>query len=67
MDVMFSLICFFKGKITLCCQSQCLSVRTCTSVFPSSVEITLERGYTISTWPIPFKFSLDFDIGVMHV
>ena len=37
----------------------------CTSL--SSVEITFERGYTISTRLNVFKFSLDIDIGVMHV
>ena len=37
----------------------------CTSL--SSVEITLERGYTISTRLNVLKFDLDIDIGVMHV
>ena len=36
-------------------------------VCPSSVEITLERGFTISNWPIVVKFGLNIDIGVMHV
>ena len=29
------------------------------SVRPSSVEITFERGYTISTGTIPFKFGIN--------
>ena len=33
----------------------------------SSVEITLERGYTIATRLNVFKIGLDIDIGVMHV
>ena len=44
--------------------SLAISVRL--SVRPSSVEITLERGYTISTRPIIFNFGLNIDIGVMH-
>ena len=42
----------------------------CLPARPSSVEITLERGYTIIiiiTRPIPFKLSLDMDIGCMYV
>ena len=39
------------------------TIRTC----PSSVEITLERGYTISTMLNVLKFGLNITIGVMHV
>ena len=35
--------------------------------FLSSVEITLERNYTISTRLNVFKFSLEIDTRVMHV
>ena len=34
------------------------------SVRPSTVGTTLERGYTISTWLILFKFGLNIDIGL---
>ena len=34
---------------------------------PSSVEITLEHGYTISTMLNVLKFGLNINIGVMHV
>ena len=50
-----------QKKTTLCCHSRCLSIRL------SSVEITLERCYIISTRRISFKLSLNIDIGVMHV
>ena len=37
-------------------------------VCPSVVaEITLKRGFNISTRPIVFKFGLNIDIGTMHV
>ena len=39
------------------------TIRTC----PSSVEITLERGYTISTMLNVLKFGQNINIGVMHV
>ena len=51
---------FFVTKNTLCCHSRCLSDR------PSSIEINLKRGNTISTKPIAFKLGLNSDIGVMH-
>ena len=37
------------------------------SVCPSSLEITLERGYSISTMPIVFNFGLNIDIEIMNV
>ena len=39
------------------------TIRTC----PSSVEITLERVYTISTMLNVLKFGQNINIGVMHV
>ena len=39
------------------------TIRTC----PSSVEISLERGYMISTMLNVLKFGLNIKIGVMHV
>ena len=43
----------------------CPSVRP--SVCPSSVEISLERGCTITNRPIDLKFGLSIWGGVMHV
>ena len=37
------------------------------SVRPSSVEISLERGCTITNRPIDLKFGLSIGGGVMHV
>ena len=37
------------------------------SVRPSSVEISLERGCTITNRPINLKFGLSIGGGVMHV
>ena len=45
--------------------SLAMSVRL--SVRPSSVEISLERGCTITNRPIDLKFSLSIGGGVMHV
>ena len=39
----------------------------CPSVRPSSVEIYLERGCTITNRPIDLKFGLSIGGGVMHV
>ena len=56
---------FFLKKTTLCCHSRCLSVRP--SVHPSSVEISLERGCTITNMPIDLKFGPIIGGRVMHV
>ena len=47
------------------CPSVRLSVRL--SVCPSSVEISLERGCTITNRPIDLKFGLSVGDRVMHV
>ena len=39
----------------------------CPSVRPSSVEISLERGCTITNKPIGLKFDTNIGGGVMHV
>ena len=44
---------FVTEKTTLCRYSRCLSVR------PSSVEITLERGFDRSAEPIDLKIGLN--------
>ena len=61
------LVFFFRygKKTTLCRHSRCLSISL--SVRPSSVEISLERGCTITNMPIGFKFGLDMGGRVMHV
>ena len=64
---------FVTKKTTLCRHSRCLSVRpsvrlsVCPSVCPSSVEISLERGCTITNRPIDLKFGLSIGDRVMHV
>ena len=55
----------YGKKTTLCRHSRCLSVRL--SVCPSSVEISLERGCSITNMPIDLKFGLSIGGGVMHV
>ena len=47
------------------CPSVCLSV--CLSVRPSSVEISLERGCSITNMPIDLKFGPIIGSRVMHV
>ena len=47
------------------CPSVCPSVRL--SVCPSSVEISLERGCSITNMPIDLKFGPIIGGGVMHV
>ena len=49
--------------------SLAMSVRpsVCLSVRPSSVEISLERGCSITNRPIDLKFGLSIGGGVMHV
>ena len=49
--------------------SVCPSVRlsVCPSVCPSSVEISLERGCTITNRPIDLKFGLSIGGREMHV
>ena len=59
--VVFSL----QKKTTLCRHSRCLSVRL--SVCPSSVEISLERGSSITSMPIDLKFGPIIGGRVMHV
>ena len=44
-----------------------VSLSVCPSICPSFVEISLERGYFISTSPVPFTISLDIASVVMHV
>ena len=61
----FLVVFFVTKKTTLCRHSRCLSV--CPSVCPSSVEISLERGCTITNRPIDLKFGLSIGGGVMHV
>ena len=60
---------FVTKKTTLCRHSRCLSVRPSVrlSVCPSSVEISLERGCTITNRPIDLKFGLSIGDRVMHV
>ena len=54
--------CYEKKKIML---SLAMSVRP--SICPSSVEISLERGCTISNMPIGLKFDTNIGGGVMRV
>ena len=67
--VVFSL----QKKTTLCRHSRCLSVRLSVrpsvrpSVCPSSVEISLERGSSITSMPIDLKFGPIIGGRVMHV
>ena len=51
------------------CPSVCPSVRlsVCPSVCPSSVEISLERGCSITNMPIDLKFGTIIGGRVMHV
>ena len=48
-------------------RKNCLMLSLAMSVRPSSVEISLERGCTISKRPIDLKFGLSIGGGVMHV
>ena len=56
---------FFCYKKKYLMLSLAMSVRP--SVRPSSVEIYLERGCTITNRPIDLKFGLSIGGGVMHV
>ena len=59
--VFFSIFFFVTEKTTLCRHSRCLSVR------PSSVEITLGRGFDRSAEPIDLKIGLNMGNWVVHV
>ena len=67
------LVVFFFTEKNYLMSSLAMSVRpsvrlsVCPSVCPSSVEISLERGCTITTRPIDLKFGLSIGGGVMHV
>ena len=56
---------FFLLRKNYLMLSLVMSVRL--SVRPSSVEISLERGCTITNRPIDLKFGLSIGGGVMHV
>ena len=60
---------FFLFEKNYLMLSLAMSVRpsVCLSVRPSSVEISLERGCTITNRPIDLKFGLSIGGGVMHV
>ena len=63
------LVVFFFSKKNYLMLSLAMSVRpsVCLSVRPSSVEISLERGCTITNIPIDLKFGLSIGGRVMHV
>ena len=58
---MLLVVFFVTKKTTLCRHSRC------PSVCPSSVEISLERGCSITNMPIDLKFGPIIGSRVMHV
>ena len=63
------LVVFFFSKKNYLMLSLAMSVRpsVCLSVRPSSVEISLERGCSITNMPIDLKFGPIIGSRVMHV